>query len=90
MLMPLLQRGGIVSKRKPCYGANLTSSVTSMQPLIGGKGPIGQRVHDTCRLNLSSAKKLEQATVRQKENEILKRSKLSHHLCLVFFLQLSL
>ncbi len=29
-----------------------------------GKGPIGQRVHDTCRLNLSSAKKLEQATVR--------------------------
>ena len=31
-----------------------------------GKSPIGQCVHDTYRLNLSSAKKLEQATVRQK------------------------
>ena len=27
-----------------------------------GKGPIGQCVHDTCRVNLSRAKKLEQAT----------------------------
>ena len=35
-----------------------------------GKGPIGQCVHDTCRLNLSSTKKLEQATVRQKKREL--------------------
>ena len=35
-----------------------------------GKGPIGQCVHDTCRLNLSSAKKLKQATVGQKKQEV--------------------
>ena len=38
-LMPFLQRVGIVSRRRPCYGADLTSSETSLQPLIGVKVP---------------------------------------------------
>ena len=39
LLMPFLQRVGKVSRRRPCYGAVLTSSETSMQPLIGVKVP---------------------------------------------------
>ena len=54
-----------------------------------GKGSIGQYAHDTSKLNLSSTKKLEQTTVRQK-NERSMSAKLSHHLCLVFLLQLHL
>ena len=79
-LMPFLQRVVIVSRRRPCYGAVLTSLETSMQPLIGVKVPSDTCVHDTCKLNLSSTKKLEQATVRQK-NERSMNAKLSHHLC---------
>ena len=53
-----------------------------------GKSSIGQCVHDTCRLNLSSATKLEQATVRQKKRDVNECQ--AHHLCLVFLLQLRL
>ena len=38
-LMPFLQRVGLVSRRRPCFGADLTRSETSMQPLIGVKVP---------------------------------------------------
>ena len=34
------------------------------------EGPVGQHVHDTCRLNLCNTKKLEQANKRQKKREV--------------------
>ena len=35
-----------------------------------GKGPVGHFIHDSCRLTLSSSKKLEQAQKRQKKREV--------------------
>ena len=67
ILSPQLKNGKISREKLLSKGLDKFGDV--YERVDWDKGSVGQFVHDTCRLTLSSARKLEQAINRQRKRE---------------------